>query len=259
MIRPVIMCGGSGTRLWPSSRKSFPKQFNNFYGSRSLFQETILRFTNKKKFLSPIILTNDEYRFIVSDQLSRIDCEPYAIIIEPEQKNTAPAIFAAVNFVKKFSKNDEILIFAPSDHIINGLEQFKLAIKIGEAVARKGDFVAFGIKPERVETGYGYLKVNKSEERGSQQVIKFVEKPNFEDAKIMVSSGDYFWNAGIFMFSTNSALLEFKNLQEEILLQTNNAVEHGEFDLSFFRLDKDFWTLLRNISIDYAVMEKQKS
>ena len=206
-ITPVILCGGSGSRLWPLSRKSYPKQFVPLIGDKTLFQDSTNRFTGEQ-FKNPIIVTNSDYRFIVSEQLHEVGIDPGAILIEPEGRNTAPAILAAALF--EYRKDpDAILIVAPSDHVINDTVAFQSAIKEAYIEALSGQLVTFGIKPTHPETGFGYLELSKTSNDKAVPLKAFVEKPNLKDAEKMCASEKFLWNSGIFLFQAKDIINAF--------------------------------------------------
>lgn len=256
-ITPILLAGGSGTRLWPLSRKSYPKQFINIVDDTSLFQKTALRLTSTKNitFKPHIILTNKDYRFFVSQQLLDVGIDPGPIIIEPEAKNTAPAILSAILFGKE---NDEETIFlvAPSDHIISNSREFHKVINKGLKEVKKGKIVTFGIKPTRAETGYGYLELGQIKEDEIIDLISFIEKPNKKKAEEMILLGNYLWNSGIFLFKAKDIILLYKKFAKDILNTVQKSLKTSKKDLGFIRLDPNVWSNCKNISIDYAIMEK---
>ena len=259
-IMPVLLAGGSGDRLWPLSRKSYPKQFSNLTGKNSLFQESALRLisSDKLSFEPHLTLTNSEFRFIVSDQLNAVGIDPGPIILEPELKNTAPAILSASIFA--YDKNvDATLLVAPSDHIIPNVNAFHSAILKGLEETQNGKIVTFGIKPTRPETGYGYLQLGKENQNSTFELTQFVEKPNKIKAKKMVNDNYYLWNAGIFLFKAKDLIYSFKKFTPNLYYTVKKALKESIKDLDFIRLDDKEWSNCENISIDYAVMEKSKN
>lgn len=260
-IFPVMLAGGSGTRLWPLSRKSYPKQFSKLIGKKTLFQETALRLisSNKIKFEPHITLTNTNYRFIVQEQLRLLGLDTGNILIEPEAKNTASSILAA-SFYALLKNSDPILLIVPSDHLIPETEHFHNAISVGLKQIEKHKIVTFGISPTHAETGYGYLEIEKSNENNDTlQVKKFIEKPSFATAQQMVRSGNFLWNAGIFLFKAKDIVEAFQIVAPHFLLHTAKSVKKATKDLDFLKLDSESWKQLDNISIDYAIMEKIKN
>jgi mannose-1-phosphate guanylyltransferase/mannose-6-phosphate isomerase len=259
-ITPLLLAGGSGTRLWPSSRKSYPKQFMQLTASETLFQQSAQRVlgSNIIQFNQHIIITNSHFRFIVKEQLQNVGINPGRIIIEPEPKNTAPAIIAATIFAQKDNK-DAVIITTPTDHVISDTENFHQAIKIGLNEIENGKIVTFGINPTYPETGYGYIQLDKFSSNGPANVLKFIEKPNEILAKRMLDEGNYFWNSGIFMFRAQDMISAFELYAQEIISNVAKSVDQSVEDLSFTKLDKSCWDNLKDISIDYAIMEKAKN
>ncbi len=260
-VHPLILCGGSGTRLWPLSRKSYPKQFVRLLGERSLFQDCALRLScsgDGLHFAAPTILTAVDFRFIVTEQLQEIGVDPGAVLIEPDGRNTAPAVLAAALFIAK-SDPDALLLVAPSDHILPDAEGFRQAVKQGVAAATEQNLmVTFGVTPDRPETGYGYLHLEQPphENGGAQRLRRFVEKPDIESAKKMMADGEYLWNAGIFLFAVKDIIAAFERDAPNLVPPVRQSVDAAEPDLGFLRLDPVAWEKVDDISIDYAVMEK---
>jgi mannose-1-phosphate guanylyltransferase/mannose-6-phosphate isomerase len=253
-ITPIILCGGSGSRLWPLSRKSYPKQFVPLVGDKTLFQNSLERLTGKQ-FKNPVIVTNSDYRFIVTEHLQEIGIDPGAILIEPEGRNTAPAILAAALFEYQINP-DAILVVAPSDHIINDVNAFQLAIDEAYKVAQDGQLVTFGIKPTHPETGFGYLELSKIAPPQAVPLKAFVEKPNLTNARKMFQSENFLGNSGIFLFQARDIIEAFKKYSPSDLDAVNLSLKNSINDLGFCRLNLKDWVKTENISIDYAIMEK---
>ena len=252
-IYPVIMCGGSGTRLWPLSRKSYPKQFSPLFEGGTLFQRSIERLAGQG-YADPLLLTNQEFRFIVAEQLSDAGSDATSIVIEPEGRNTAPAVCAAAHLIAR-DDPDGVMLVLPSDHIISDVDAFHTAVEHCVAAARDGHMVTFGIKPDRPETGYGYIELDTEPGTGAQPFVRFVEKPDATRAGEMLASGRYLWNSGMFVFSVKAILAAFAEHAPEVDAACKASVEQGTTDLCFFRLDPDSYGACPDISIDYAVME----
>lgn len=261
-VYPVLLAGGSGTRLWPLSRKSYPKQFSNLIGERTLFQNSAQLLTSSSiiEFAPHITLTNSDFRFIVGEQLQEIGIDPGPILIEPAAKNTAAAILAASIFAHSRDEN-AVLLIAPSDHVIPDTDDFHAAIKLGLSHVQNRKIVTFGIKPTHSETGYGYLELSKDpiDDSGTSDLNRFVEKPNLQDAKQMLEAGHYLWNAGIFLFRAQDMVDTFRAYAPETLDLVSQAVNEVSPDLGFLRLAAEPWSKLKDISIDYAIMEKAQN
>ena len=255
MIHPVLLCGGSGTRLWPLSRKSFPKQFAKLIGDDSLFQASARRLAGDG-FAAPVVITGSDYRFIVTEQLLAAGIDPGAVLIEPQGRNTAPAVLAAALHLSA-SDPKALMLVAPSDHVVPDAAAFRAAVRAGEAAARAGRIVTFGIRPTRAETGYGWLELSGPAADGLPvDLTRFVEKPKREVAEAMLASGNFLWNAGIFLFSVDTILAAFRSHAPGLLPPVTQAVTAARADLGFLRLDPDAWAGAEAISIDYAVMER---
>lgn len=256
-VIPVILAGGSGTRLWPLSRKSYPKQFSKLFGDYSLFQQSLLRLKSSESiyFLKPIILTNSDFRFIVVDQLQEINIDPEQILIEPVGRNTGPAILAA-SLLSLKNDPESLLLVAPSDHVVLDEKEFHVALKFGLAEAKKNNIVTFGIAPNCPETGYGYMEMASIANQNPVKINRFVEKPDLKTAEKMVASKTYLWNSGIFMFKASDGLKAFEMHAPSLVNPVKSAVRKGKKDLGFYRLDAISWKDCDDISIDYAVMER---
>ena len=252
-VIPVVLSGGSGTRLWPRSRKHYPKQLLKLSGPNSMLQETILRI---EQFAPPIIVSSEDHRFLVAEQLQEIDCTPASIILEPLAKNTAPAItLAALESLK--SADDAILVILPADHMIADDGNFIDVVTKAVACAEADNLVTFGVVPTAPETGYGYIKSAAGIEEGNAVSIKeFVEKPDLQLAEQYLASGDYFWNSGMFVFKASAYLQAIEENNPPMLAACKAAYEKAVVDLDFIRVDGEEFALCPEDSIDYAVMEK---
>jgi len=252
-ISPVIMCGGSGTRLWPLSRAQFPKQFQPLIGNDSLLQETLNRLP--KQCVNPLFICNEEHRFLLAEQIRQIDIHNHTILLEPEGRNTAPAVALAAF---KAMENDEnaLLLVLASDHAIKNEQAFHQAIDDATEAALDDKLVTFGIVPTHAETGYGYIKKGVLQCDKSFIVDKFVEKPNKDVAEEYLASGDYLWNSGMFIFKASRYLEELKIYRPDIYQSCQNAINNVTEDLDFLRPDKSEFLACADESIDYAVMEK---
>ena len=259
-IVPVILCGGSGSRLWPLSRESYPKQYLNIGidDSKSLLQKTQSRILNIENIKSPILVCNENHRFIVAEQMRKINIENFTILLEPFGKNTGPAIaLAALKAIEQ--EEDPILLVLSSDHEIINEEKFLEVIKCGINFAINERLVTFGIVPTSPETGYGYIKASKalkSDEIRGENIEKFLEKPNLENAKKFISDKKFTWNSGMFMFKAKTILQEIDKYSPQISKYCKESFNQIKKDLDFQRLDRKAFEKCPNISIDIAVMEK---
>ena len=261
-ITPVLLCGGSGTRLWPLSRKSYPKQFAQLLSATSLFQASARRLSGDG-FAPPLVVTASDFRFIVTEQLAEAAIDAQAILIEPEGRNTAPAVLAAALWLDR-TDPDALMLVAPSDHVIPDAAAFRAVLDTGARAARDGRMVTFGITPDRAETGYGWLELDAAPgtggtaegEAGVLDLVRFVEKPDAEQAQMMLDQGRFLWNAGIFLFSVRTILDAFRAHAPDLMGPVGQAVAKGRADLGFLRLDPAAWEGAQDISIDYAVMER---
>lgn len=255
---PVILSGGSGTRLWPLSRKSYPKQFLSFSGSgKSMLQDTILRLKGLAGLDQPYIVCNQEHRFLIAEQLRDIDCHTSEIILEPIGRNTAPAVAVAALKAAEVD-SDTILLVLSADHAIKNVAAFHDAINKANLLAKDDYLVAFGINPDKPETGYGYILRNQQlgEFEGCYGIERFVEKPSLEVARQYLESGEYYWNSGMFMFKASRYLDELEKYAPEILLKAKESLQKSKSDSDFLRLDEVAFKACPSDSIDYAVMEK---
>ena len=259
-IVPVILSGGSGSRLWPLSRSLRPKQFLPLTGKESLFQLTIerLKELNSGAPLAPIVVANDDHRFLVAEQCREMSVSPAKLILEPVARNTAPAIAIAALAAMQDGA-DPLLLVLPSDHLFSNPQAFLDSVQIAKLEAEKGALVTFGILPGHPETGYGYIRAEASFSGGKPlKVAEFIEKPNLETAQQYVDSGNYAWNSGMFLFKASVFLDELKQFDAIMFAACKSAWEASKIDLDFCRLGKEEFSKCPSESIDYAVMEKTK-
>ena len=259
-ILPVILSGGSGTRLWPLSREQHPKQLLALHGDASLLQATATRlagFTGALEVAAqPLVVCNEEYRFITAEQLRAAGRPASALILEPMGRNTAPALTLAALAA---GEGDPVLLVMPADHVVTDRAAFQQAIDAGALLARDGTVVTFGIVPDRPETGYGYIQTGEGTAHGARRIARFVEKPDLETAGRYVSSGEYLWNSGLFMMKASVWLKAIERYRPDILAACRNAIANGARDADFMRADKAAFAACPSDSIDYAVMEKLPS
>ena len=259
-ILPVILAGGSGTRLWPLSRALYPKQLIRLVDRHTMLQNTVLRLDGLADVDCPMVICNDEYRFMVAEQLRQIEIEPHAIILEPVGRNTAPALTVAALRALE-SGADPVLLILPADHHIQIPENFRQVVQAGVKHALDGRLITFGIIPQGPETGYGYIKMGEplgqnDKDHAAVTIAAFVEKPDLETAKSYVAAKVYCWNSGMFMFRASAVLQALEDFAPNIVAACRQAVERGTADLDFFRLNKKAFSSCPGNSIDYAVMEK---
>lgn len=255
-IIPVILSGGSGTRLWPLSRKEYPKQYLPIFSENTMLQETLLRLHGLKNLAEPIIVCNEEHRFLVAEQCKQIGIKKLAILLEPVGRNTAPALSAAALEALNLDKNPVLLVLS-ADHFIQDVDAFHNAVLLAEKQAISNKLVTFGVKPTEANIGYGYIKKGQ-EVNGVFEIDKFTEKPNLKNAIHFIKSGNYLWNAGMFMFKAKTLLKELYQYSPEIINSTKKAVINAKKDLDFVRLEKNAFKSSPDVSIDYALMEKSK-
>jgi mannose-1-phosphate guanylyltransferase/mannose-6-phosphate isomerase len=255
-IRPVILSGGTGTRLWPLSRALYPKQLMPLTSELSMLQETVHRVSDPERFASPLVLCHEEHRFIVAEQFRELGVSPRAIVLEPEGRNTAPAAAVAALTVME-QDGDCLLLLLPSDHVIGDTKAFLTAVDKAKKAAASGALVAFGIAPQRPETGYGYIKQGKAIKKapGCYRIARFVEKPDRAEAERLIADGDCHWNSGMFLFGAKRYIEELDRLRSDIVAACREAVVDGRKDLEFNRLQEEAFTRSPASSIDYAVME----
>ena len=257
-ITPVILSGGTGTRLWPLSRKQYPKQYLTLASDNTMLQEAILRLSGLDNLVDPIIVCNADHRFLVAEQCQQIGIKNPTILLEPVGRNTAPAIAAAALQLLKTS-DDAVLLVLSADHVIQDIVAFHEAIKIASIQAQEGKLVTFGIVPTDANTGYGYIKSSKENYSGAYNVEEFVEKPDLETARTYLEQGNYLWNSGMFMYKADTLIDELTTHSPEIVASVKTAVNNAEQDLDFIRLDKQAFESSRSDSIDYALMEKSNN
>jgi mannose-1-phosphate guanylyltransferase / mannose-6-phosphate isomerase len=255
LIRPVILSGGAGTRLWPASRDSLPKQFLKLLGDRSTLQETILRVGDKKLFGKPVVVANHAYRFLIREQLEEIGADA-DIILEPTRRDSGPAIAAATQWIAK-SKKDALVLVLAADHVVTAPKKFVAVCRAARAAAKKGNIVTFGIKPDHPATGYGYIKPGKKVGGAAHKVEAFVEKPDARTAAKYLKK-KYLWNSGNFMFRADVMLNEYTAQDKTTVSAAKDAIDKAKTDLGFLLLDDAAFKRTTKKSIDYAVMEKTK-
>jgi mannose-1-phosphate guanylyltransferase/mannose-6-phosphate isomerase len=257
-IVPVILSGGSGTRLWPLSRKQHPKQYLSLTSNNTMLQETLLRLNGLNNLADPIIICNVDHRFLVAEQCQQIDIKNPTILLEPVSRNTAPAIAAvALQLIK--SANNAILLVLSADHVIQDINAFHQAINVASTQAKNNKLVAFGIVPTDANVGYGYIKPSKKRVGGAHKVKEFIEKPDLETAQLYLEQGNYLWNSGMFMFKADELINELSIYSPRIVELVSNAVNNASQDLDFIRLEKQSFELSPSNPIDYALMEKSSN
>jgi mannose-1-phosphate guanylyltransferase/mannose-6-phosphate isomerase len=255
-IYPVILSGGAGTRLWPLSRASLPKQLLALHGERTMIQETVLR-AHLPSAAPPLLLCSEAHRFIVAEQMQELGIKPRAIVLEPMGRNTAPAAAVAALMVAE-ADPEGVIVLLPSDHVVGNAESFAEAVAVAANAAREKHIVTFGMAPSGPETGYGYVHRGVALEKldGAHRVQRFVEKPDVATAKGYVADGGYFWNSGMFVFRADVLIEDLRTHAPDVLAAARDALAKSERDADFVRLDPQAFANAPNISIDYALMEK---
>jgi mannose-1-phosphate guanylyltransferase/mannose-6-phosphate isomerase len=256
-IFPVVLSGGSGTRLWPMSRAALPKQLLPLISNHSMLQETILRFAAWTEMMSTMVVCGNDHRFLVAEQLREINVSPHSIMLEPVGRNTAPAIAVAAYGLQQEADDETLMLVLPADHVISDVKAFHEAVKVAAVAAKLGRLVTFGIQPSGPETGYGYIRKGEEllEDSGSFAVAKFVEKPDYVTAENYMASGEYFWNSGMFLFKPAVYLAELVRMRPDIAESARKSFEGSYRDLDFCRLEESSFAQCPSDSIDYAVME----
>lgn len=257
MIVPIILAGGSGSRLWPLSRQHYPKQLLKLFGDTTMLQQTLLRLTGIVDMAPPIVVCNEEHRFMVAEQLLEIGRGDAVIMLEPLARNTAPALALAALQARAIH-TDPILLVLSADHLIRDVTEFQRTVALAVTAAKQGHLVTFGVQPLIPETGYGYIKTSAgdSDIQGCVKVEEFVEKPNLATAEAYLAAGCYYWNSGMFVFSAEAFLHELEQHSPEVVSTSQEAQTRAVQDLDFIRVDRAAFSKAPNISIDYALMEK---
>lgn len=257
MIYPIILSGGSGTRLWPLSRSGLPKQFLAIVSDQTLLQETALRFAGRPGFAAPTVVCQEDHRFVVAEQLRQIDCAPRRIVLEPAGRNTAPAIALAA-FLAAETDPDGLLLVLPADHLIADVPALLDAVTTGAPAARAGRLVTLGIRPDRPHTGYGYIRVGDAlpGHAGCHAIDRFMEKPDPETARVFLESGGYLWNGGMFVLGIGNFLTELQRWEPGVFDACRVALDEGAADADFLRPGRAAFARCKSISIDHAVMER---
>lgn len=257
-ILPVLLAGGSGTRLWPQSRELYPKQFLSLIDERSLLQNTALRAGAIPGALPPAVICNQEHRFLVAEQLRQVGIADPSVILEPEGRNSAPAAAVAAHFASERHGPETLVFLMAADHVIDDLDSFAEAVKLASKQAQAGHIVTFGIVPTRAETGFGYVQLGERLAEGAHRVARFVEKPAQDKAERFLADGGYWWNSGMFLFRADSLLADLQAFEPEMSENAARALSEASLDMDFIRLAPKPFAACRADSIDYAVMEKTR-
>lgn len=254
----MVLSGGSGTRLWPLSRELYPKQLLPLVGEQTMLQETALRLEGVEDAAAPLIVCNEEHRFLVAEQLRQVHLDATAIVLEPAARNTAPAVaLAALVAPGRLAEDDDpLLLVLPADHVIRDVDALHSAIAAALPLAKAGKLVTFGVHATSPKTGYGYIHAAAADGNGALAVEKFVEKPDAEKAARYVEAGDYYWNSGMFMFRASRYLEELKRFEPDMVAACSAACEAAREDLDFLRVDPEAFAACPRNSVDYAVMER---
>lgn len=260
MIIPVILAGGSGTRLWPLSRQHYPKQLLKLFGDKTMLQQTLLRLDGVVNLAVPIVVCNEEHRFMVAEQLHEIGVSNASILLEPQARNTAPALALAALHALTIAENPILLVLS-ADHMIRDVSAFKVTIASAITAAEQGRLTTFGVTPTRPETGYGYIKAEQKIAAGGSfyPVIEFVEKPDLQTAQSYLEQGCYYWNSGMFVFQAQVFLRELQQHSPAVVAAAEQAKKNSVQDLDFIRVNREAFAQAPNISIDYALMEKSNN
>lgn len=256
-IVPVLLAGGTGSRLWPLSREQYPKQFHALLGRDSLFQDTLARGSQLDNALGPVIIGAEPHRFVITEQLREAGIRDASILLEPDARNTAPAVAVAAHYVLEHYGPEALVFVMAADHAIGDLAAFNAAVNAAAEVAERGHIVTFGIRPTRAETGFGYLKAGSRIGTGPAHLVdRFVEKPNAERARQFVEQGDHYWNGGMFLFRSGQFLAELRQHEPATYERSREAIDRGRRDKNVVCLDAKSFAGCRAESVDYAVMEK---
>ena len=257
LLQPIVLSGGSGTRLWPLSREKYPKQLLPLIGDDSLLQATLLRVdgTPGVDLAPPMVVSNEDYRFVIAEQLRTMG-KPGSIVLEPKGRNTAPALTIAALAAAKKDGSDPVLLVMPADHVMTDKAAFQAAVRSGAQLAQQGAIVTFGITPDAPETGYGYIQAGATFEADAKLIARFVEKPDLQTAQSYLDAGTYLWNSGIFMMKASVWLQAISLCRADILSACKAAFDKGSIDGEFVRVDAALFSQCPSDSIDYAVMEK---